>query len=281
MKDAHTHIISCLLSEMRRKQVGGSQKVVRVLDAGCGYGALMLDAIEAIREIDAGLRVEIFGFEVQDHGGGRKDYWDEVRATFKDRANDLDWNERIRVVSSDDPWPFGTRRFDFVLSNQVLEHVSNLGWFLEQQLHALAPGGIAIQHFPALESLVDPHSGVPFVHWPDSDRNRALVLRLFSTLGIGKYGSYRKERGHSKKAFVDEFSRYLRRYTYFRPLSQIFETGNRVGFECAFRYNWALFRRWLRDDRDVYPYPEMNSDAICARLLSRVASSTLVCRKRQ
>ena len=52
--------------------------------------------------------------------------------------------------------------------------------FFAQQSRVLKPGGLAIHHFPTVESLVDPHSGVPFGHWSRSDVSRVRNLRFFS-----------------------------------------------------------------------------------------------------
>ncbi len=276
MKESHAHVIACLRAELASYPVSTR---IQVLDAGCGSGGLIADAMEGDANADAGGGTEWSGFEVMDHAAGRVDFRKSIDQTLASRFPSVDWAERIRVSSAEEEWPFEKGSFDFVASNQVIEHVADVGWFFEQQYRVLKPGGIAIHHFPSAESWVDPHSGVPFAHWPRSDRNRARLLRVFSRFGLGKFPGYRRDRGHSLEAFVDEFTAYLRRYTYFRPLFETIKASRRVGFVCVPSYNGALARRWLSGDWEPFPYRDRGSDWIWSRVLSRVASATIVCRK--
>lgn len=280
MKFSHAHILSCVLSEIARKEKAlGSGQRLRILDTGCGHGGLIADALLALGEHFECRGVEIYGFEVQEHGAGRERYWDDLNETLYSRFPDTDWNDRIRVASSSEDWPFDDGFFDLVMSNQVLEHVEDLEDFFTQQSRVLKPGGLAIHHFPTVESLVDPHSGVPFAHWSRSDVCRGRNLRFFSRLGIGKYENYRVRRGHSIDQFADEFVDYLRQFTFFRTLDTVESLSKNAGFATFARYNVDLARRWVDEAEDVWPYCGGNEDIWFAKVLSRFASVTLVCEK--
>jgi len=280
MKASHGHLISCCLSEIeRQKKRPVSESPVRILDAGCGKGRLIADLMVELEGTEGLENVELYGFEVLEHGACHHSYLPEVLAALSGRLPGVDWKRRIRVVSTDDPWPFDDDSFDLVVSNQVIEHVADLGWFFEQMRRVLRPNGISIHHFPTAESLADPHSGVPFAHWPESDFRKASVIRLFSQLGCGKFRHYRRERGHSLDDFVDEFVDYLKRYTHFRSFADVARVAKRTGLAVSARYNWALFQRWLSGDAIVYPYSTRFGDSLFTRALLRVASGTIVCQK--
>lgn len=280
MKFSHAHILSCVLAELGREERAFSLgQPLRILDTGCGCGGLIADALLAFRGYPQLCEIEIYGFEVQEHGAGREQYWEEVMQTLASRFPETPWADRIRVVSSSEAWPFESGFFDLAMSNQVLEHVADLNAFFAEQRRVLKPCGIGIHHFPAAESLFDPHSGAPFAHWPKSDRGRAAVLRLFSNLGIGKYAAYRAQRGHTIEAFVEEFVDYLRRFTAFRSVSAVESLSDRAGFTTCARYNWALANRWIDEVEDVWPYSRASNDPWFARVLSRFAPVTMVCSK--
>ena len=281
MKSSHAHVLSCALAELGSyRDTSSASKPLRILDTGCGYGGLIADALVAFAEQPQLGEIEIYGFEILEHGAGREQYWEQVLQTLETDFPEIPWKDRIRVVSSSEDWPFESEFFDLVWSNQVLEHVADLEAFLAQQVRVLSPGGLAIHHFPAKESLVDPHSGVPFAHWPKLDSGREAVLRFFSILGVGKYPNYRAQRGQELSVFVNEFVDYLRRFTSFRSASEVESMSEEAGFDTSYRYNGALVKRWIGEEgRTVWQYCDSGEDPWIARILSRFASVTLRCRK--
>ncbi len=280
MKEAHTHLISCFLSEIERRNGDYSKGTAfRILDVGCGSGSLIADVLTELRRFGKSRSIEIFGFEVLEHGAKRDLYYAEAIENLASQFPEVDWSNRIKVFSTKEVWPFKDEQFDLVLSNQVIEHVSDLGWFFEQQHRVMKSDGFSIHHFPTSESLVDPHSGIPLAHWPKRDGARAALIKLFSRLGWGKFKEYRRKRGHTLELFVDEFLEYLRLYTHFRPCKEIFAIASRVGLQVEARYNGALFRRWANGDTSVYPYASQLYDKCFSWALSRVASVTIVCQK--
>lgn len=281
MKPSHVHVISCCLSELKRRSRDRTTKpVLRILDAGCGNGLLMTELLTHLRESGIPEIAEIYGFEVLEHRGIRASYCDEVHRNLEDRFPGIDWESRIKMVSASEAWPFLDEEFDLVISNQVIEHVTDLGWFFEEQRRVLKSDGFTIHHFPTAESIVDPHSGIPFAHWPKSNRSRAILINFFSRIGIGKFLNYRRDRGHTLNQFLDEFLSYLRLYTHYRSLSEVEAIASRVGLRVNARYNWALFRRWANGDHSVYPYSSLSTDRVFLWVLSRFTSSTIVCNKR-
>jgi len=61
----HDHLLAIVNTECRRFTSG---ETVRVLDAGCGKGALMQWLREKLPELRPDLRFKVYGFDVCDHG---------------------------------------------------------------------------------------------------------------------------------------------------------------------------------------------------------------------
>ncbi|MBM3632905.1 MAG: class I SAM-dependent methyltransferase [Alphaproteobacteria bacterium] len=70
--------------------------------------------------------------------------------------------------------------FDFIFSNQVLEHVTNYSQTLQQIYDLLKPGGICLHFFPSKWRIVEPHIFVPFAGVFSSK----TYLGFWSKLGI-------------------------------------------------------------------------------------------------
>lgn len=121
-------------------------------------------------------------------------------------------------ISHRDPLPFEDRSFDAIVSLQTIEHVEDVDRLFSEVSRLLAPGGRALHYFPSAETMVDPHSGVPFVH--KFPLMRRKLLSFFSCLGIGKYRKYAREHGYSRGEFVDEFDEYLSAMCHYRKLPE-------------------------------------------------------------
>ena len=61
--------------------------------------------------------------------------------------------------------PLLSSRFDVVLLNHVLEHVSSSEALLDEVWRVLKPGGLAYLACPNRYSLVEPHYRLPFLSW--------------------------------------------------------------------------------------------------------------------
>ena len=127
----------CVVKELGHNL--GQQSII--LDFGCGNGELVNEFRK--RGFFA------FGCDLNFKEGPHVSYMQEKRI--------------IRLFNKD-PYtlPFVDNTFDFVLSNQVFEHVKNYSSALSEITRVLKPGGISFNIFPPRYKIIEPHVKVPF-----------------------------------------------------------------------------------------------------------------------
>ncbi|BCF98256.1 hypothetical protein PPGU19_028250 [Paraburkholderia sp. PGU19] len=170
---------------------------VRVLDYGCGAGRIVKD-----------LRlqgVEAFGCDVFYEGAAYSS------------LTDLTSTDGIIVKMEGGAIPFESASFDFVINNQVMEHVDNLDNVLAEVRRVLKPGGKVISLFPDKGVWREGHCGVPFLHWfPKGSRTRIYYAAACRAFGLGYHKQDKNVIGWSQ-----EFCEWLDKWTYYRPRREI------------------------------------------------------------
>lgn len=108
----------------------------RILDFGCGGGA----AVYAYLDQGYG---NVYGYDIQNY------------LSLKN-PQDAD-----RFFFTTEQLSSHQNRFDFIFSNQVLEHVMDYPKVLQQIHNLLKPGGVSLHFFPSKWRLIEPHIYVP------------------------------------------------------------------------------------------------------------------------
>ena len=240
---AHHHMLAVLSSEI----AASGQRAVRVLDAGCGDGALILHLHERFAALCPGVRLELFGFDVSDSAVQESGYLAGALRKLSDRAPGVVWNERIRVIRSNDPWPFPAEHFDYVLSNQVLEHVADHDHFLAEMRRVLVESGTSIHLFPLRHNLYEPHLHMPPVHWiKEYDLLRSAILWA-SRLG---WGAYRRAKAlgleTTRERYAESRADYILFETHYLSRGEVLTLAKRHRMRCSFRYTEHFYTNRLR-----------------------------------
>jgi SAM-dependent methyltransferase len=172
----------------------------KVLDFGCGAGKIV--ALCRQRGIDA------YGCDVFYEGG---DYSHDVPPDlFGTVIRRMDGN-RI---------PFESETFDWVVSNQVLEHVPDLEAAVAEMFRVVKPGGFVLSMFPDRGVWLEGHCGIPFLHWfPRGSRVRVTYAALLRKLGFGLHTE-----GRAPREWSENFCNWLDTWTYYRPYQAIRKT---------------------------------------------------------
>jgi SAM-dependent methyltransferase len=170
---------------------------VHVLDYGCGTGKI----VEELRKIG----VEAFGCDVFYDGG---DYSKSVNPEI--------FGGIIRKIEHHSI-PFDAGFFDYVINNQVMEHVEDLESVLSEIHRVLKPGGVVLSLFPDKSVWREGHCGVPFLHWfLKGSRPRVYYAAAFRVFG---FGYHKGNKGVVR--WSEDFSIWLDKWTWYRSLAEI------------------------------------------------------------
>jgi SAM-dependent methyltransferase len=196
--------------------------IVRVLDYGCGAGEIVQELRK--RGVDA------FGCDVFYDAGDRSKLVDPAL-----------FGSAIRKMEADKGYaiPFDDASFDFVVNNQVMEHVEDLDGVLVEIRRVLKPGGTVLSLFPHKGVWREGHCGVPFLHWfPKNTRARVYYAAACRIFGLG----YHKE-NKSIMYWGQDKCEWLDKWTHYRTLDEIHSTFGKYFVELQHIEDYWLQQR--------------------------------------
>ena len=170
----------------------------QVLDYGCGAGEI----IKQLRQNN----IDAWGCDIFYEGG---DYSASIDPEFM--------NNGIIKKMNNGNIPFDSNSFDFVINNQVMEHVEDINIVLSEIQRVLKPGGKVLSLFPDKGIWRECHSGIPFLHWfPKGSQFRISYAAAFRSLGFGHYKDDKSIMQWSR-----DFCEWLDKWTYYRSAKDI------------------------------------------------------------
>ena len=177
--------------------------------------------------------------------------------------------ERLRRIDEEDrSLPFADNTFDFVFSDQVLEHVQDHASAFAEIKRVMKPGGISLHIFPA---KLKPTEGHVFVPLGGVIQNRWWLL-LWALLGIRN--SFQK--GKSVREVVALNSDYLRHRTNYLSRSEISKAASAHFDNLVFAEEHMIKHSYGHASRI---YPLVKVFPFVARLYSTFYSRVLFLRK--
>lgn len=186
---------------------------IRVLDYGCGSGEAVLDL--------KNLGYDVYGVDVDETAilSGRKLL----------SLNHLDGEKILTAYRAGGVLPFPDGFFHFVFSQEVIEHVGDLSAMAGEIQRVTVPSGMGFHIFRPQFNVVEPHFGMPLVHWLPKNGLRRWAILLFAYLGLGMRppeipGAGPRQRG-------EFLYKYSVERTFYRPYRQINEVFRRYGFD--------------------------------------------------
>ena len=182
-------------AEWIREAAGGAPVVV--LDYGCGAGQI-------IRELEK-RNIEAYGCDVFYDGG---DYSPDVPQSWL--------GSRVLRIE-DGRIPFPSEHFDFIINNQVMEHVDDYDTVLSEMRRVLKPGGKVLSLFPDRSVWREGHCGIPFLHrFPKGSGARVYYAALLRAAGLGHHTQNKTVLGWSR-----DFCEWLDRWTFYKPYREL------------------------------------------------------------
>jgi ubiquinone/menaquinone biosynthesis C-methylase UbiE len=181
-----------------------------VLDLGCGNGELVNEYLKK-------------GYDA---------YGCDFKFKPGNHVESLIAKGKIKEVDGDNyRLPFEDNMFDFVITDQVFEHVKDYSVTLAEIKRVLKPGGISLNFFPSRYQIIEPHVHVPF-----ASINKSYYWLLFwAYLGIRK----KSQKGLTAKETANRNHQYLNSSTYYLKKSEI-------------RNHCTMYFRTVRFAEDVF-----------------------------
>ena len=158
-------ISEIIINEIKNKSK--NKENLKILEIGCGDGSGVIYMRKILKQFYKDLNIEVFGidYEVESENVQKTNYFDE---------------NLIKLKSTSESYPFDLYYFDFIYSNQVLEHVENFELFVSNVSMVLKKSGIFISLYPEKNIIREPHCLIPFVHRVKNKKfKKAVVNNLY------------------------------------------------------------------------------------------------------
>ncbi len=279
----HQHILCVINTLIIQKN---TKDTIRILDAGCGNGKLIAYLHICLHLLHSDKIFHISGYDVQDHGVQSEGFLVEAVNRLSTMIPAVNWAERINTIQTIDQWTFVTKKYDFIISNQVLEHVYDKDLFFSNISSNLIDGGHSV-HLAPLKHVV--HEGHIFLPWAHRIRNFSSLygyIRFMSSIGFGKFRKHQKETGCSLNEYSERHADYIYFWTNYSSEAETIDFARRNGMRADFRFSFEFFTSKIRQilkikRRNIYKPREYGFiDAILVKQLRYLSSVTLVCTKK-
>ena len=277
----HVHLARVIGAEARYHRA----RPLRILDAGCGNGHLIDYVQSSFTAHDPSTEIELHGFDVAEPGVQQVGFFERAVSDLSQSHPGVDWPSRLSLINNNEPWPFPDEHFDFVISNQVLEHVMDLEHFLKEVERVLRPGGCSVNLFPVRDAVMEGHVGVPFAHRVFNHDLRSSYLELVARLGLDSVGPLVRQRGMSAAEYGESTSDCVSFMTAYRSWAEIAQLAQTLGLRANYRYTqelyWSkilsLFGRDYRGGYDSARHAPV--DTMLFHMLKLVSGVTIVLEK--
>ena len=199
----HAHLLS--LTEIFSK----NNNKVKVLDSGCGTGKLMKLFLES--------NFDIYGYDIGDLH--KSDLYAKIELVSKVIIE----QNRVKILSLGESLPFANNLFDYIVSNQVVEHVEDIKYYFKENLRVLKTGGKLILCFPTKEIIIEPHIKLPFLH---------ILPRKIQFFYLYIFYKFNYDKAYERLFYLNNKCFY-RTLDYFRSLD--------TNLQCDFSFTSNLF----------------------------------------
>jgi SAM-dependent methyltransferase len=279
----HEHLLGVVATELTRRRPDGG---IRLLDAGCGDGALLAYLARRLPELAPDAPVDLYGFDVRDHGVQEAGFMARTLDAMAAAHPAVDWGARISSIADADPWPYAAGAFDMVVSNQVLEHVRDHDRLFAETRRVLKDGGYAVHLFPLKHYVWEGHLDLPFVHRIGYYDLLRWYISCLSWLGLGKFRTHQRELGATLPTFAERHADYMLHYTNYLTYRQVLALAKRHGLRPSFRYTKEFYTLKLRTllgrrAKTAYRRQWPPAEWLAFLLLRHVSSVTLFLEKRE
>ena len=283
----HLHIYAMINTAIIHKLRSNKSNTIRILDIGCGKGILLSTLLKELPPKHPDLKIEFFGLDVDDSRIQEKDYFTKTIDLLNQTATSFEWENNLRLIHSEDHWPFDDNFFDIIYSNQVLEHVFNQQLFFSEIKRTMKQDGYSFHLFPLKHYFYEGHLLIPFAHKFKSWTSTYHWIKWASYLGIGKYKVHKKEKlCNSIEHFSERHADYLFYEVNYQTGHEITNAAKCCRLKPSFDFTYLYYKQKLRSvfklkPIEVYQLKNFRSfkNTLYFFFFKYVASITLMVRK--
>ena len=205
--------VIAFLKEYQEKQ-GLEPNQINVVDWGCGRGR----SVAKLRE----LGFNAFGVEIDRRT--MQNGFDLLKSRGMEPESVLRHFDEISH--------FDDGYFDFVFSEQVLEHVENIDDVATEMGRLTKLDGVGFHQFPGSKTVEEVHLFQPLIHWLPKNIIRRIAIFCWLLLGRGP-NTWPEAKGKSRWRASDVYFRYSAQKTYYREVRKLCAAFQDHGFETA------------------------------------------------
>lgn len=182
-----------------------------ILDVGCGTGSFL-------KYLASKGFINLYGYDiVNSDNGHNKDILqkkiDENLSEYPSLIGNIN-----PIPYTEGSLPFPNVKFDYIFSNQVIEHVNNLEKLVFGLSERCHQNIIQFHCFPLKSIFIEPHLFVPIIHWFDKYNYRRIIYnffnlfygvsdsKIFDRISYLETNCFYRTRGQISKEFLKSFS---------------------------------------------------------------------------
>jgi ubiquinone/menaquinone biosynthesis C-methylase UbiE len=239
---------------------------------------------EKLKEMNPDVKIHIYGFDVKDSQVQESNFIDKSVYYLNKTYPDCNWQDKIKIIKSSEKWPFADQQFDFVISNQVLEHVFDHDHFFSEMDRVLKNDGKCVHIFPLKHYIFEGHLNIPFVHRITNWDLLYLYIKICSKLKLGKYKKHKKNNPSlTISDFSEKHADYIVHNTNYITKTELYSISKKYNFRSSFRYSGWMYMNKVRSILKlniIYKYKNMLFLSIMELLLIRLSSMTFFLEKK-
>jgi SAM-dependent methyltransferase len=275
----HRHMLAVLNTILLHEKSLSDRQDIKILDAGCGSGIMIYFLNKYLPLFNTKKNFLIYGYDLIDHGVQEADYAKRTFSYLHENVPEINWSDRIKLIKSTDDWPFESEFFDFVISNQVLEHVWDHHQFFKEQNRVLLSAGFAHHIFPVKEVIIDGHVFLPGVHKLKSWDAIYRKVKFYSRIGLGVFKKEKKLYGNDmdyfSKVWADKIYHFCNYQTYGELCKAAKNNHLCITTRFTFQYYFRKFKELLGRKPDLI-YKHKASSKIIFFFLKYISGISIV-----
>lgn len=181
---------------------------IKILDWGCGKGELI--------EFLSNNNFNCYGVEIS-----------ELKMQQNITEDKINISKNFFLINSDNKTSFDSNYFDIVLTNQVIEHISDKDSFLHEINRILKQGGFSYNILPAKHRIKEVHLKMPFVHWLPKNYLRKYLIYFFN---IFRFNHWQECLSLTFNDKVNHYYNYSINKTFYLDANKLFNKFEKFGF---------------------------------------------------